>query len=356
MRAAIMNDHSPTPLSPLIDRLQDTLDDDLAADFRDSVAANTWRAYRSDLVDYGQWSSSAGLHWSTPATVAAYLRALEDAGAAYATIERRKTAIAKLIEAEGLHQAEPVEDPTKHPKVAVTLKAIRRRIGTDHDQAAALTADRLIQVLLAIDDATLTGRRDIALLLVGFYGGFRRSELAGMRRHHLDIDDNGVAIRLPSSKGSQDKSVWVPIHRQPTSRWDPLAALEDWLTAVDIHTSSPGVVWPRLTKGDTVYGSGPPISGDAINNLVIRRATAAGLQPVPRYPDGEDDQPTAEPDQRALSYSAHSLRAGFITEAKNRGVEEADIMKHTRHKSIRQMRSYDRGSWWNRNATATMAL
>lgn len=140
---------------------------------------------------------------TTPDTVAAYFRALEEAGAAYATIGRRKTAIAKLIEAEALLTGQLNEDPTKHPKVAVTLNAIRRRLGTDQDQAIPLTGDRLIQVLLAIDDQTLAGRRDIALLLIGFYGAMRRSELAGMRRDQLE---------------------------QPTSRWDPVAALEDWLT------------------------------------------------------------------------------------------------------------------------------
>ena len=330
----------------LTKRLAELVDQDLVDDLRDSVAANTWRGYSSDLADFDAWCLGNRRNWSTPATVAAYLRALENAGAAYATIERRKTAIAKLIEAESLATAEPVEDPTKHPKVAVTMKAIRRRIGTDSDQAAPLTADRMIQVLLTIDADTLTGRRDIALLLIGFYGGFRRSEIAGMRRSHLEIDTAGVAIRLPTSKGAQDHSVWVPIHRQPTSRWDPIAALEDWLTAVSIHAPNTNAVWPRITKGDKIYRYGPPISGDAVNELVIRRAKKAGL-PTSADPKTEDP---------AATFSAHSLRAGFITEAKNRGIDEADIMRHTRHKSIKQMRSYDRGSWWNRNATATMTL
>ena len=351
--------HQPGQLAALLDT---ALDQDLAADFRDSMAINTVRSYRADLSDFEAWCRSKRRAWSTPDTVAAYFRALENAGAAYATIGRRKTAIAKLIEAQTLMTGEIVEDPTKHPKVTVALKAIRRRLGTDQDQALPLTGDRLIQVLLAIDDQTLTGRRDIALLLVGFYGAMRRSELAGMRRTHLEIDSNGVGIQLPRTKATQDHSVWVPILRQPTSRWDPVAALEDWLTALDargLERSTDGI-WLRLTKGDTFTKPPRPISGDAINNLVIRRTTAAGLMAPPhnRPPD-----PAAEPidlDTRDLNrptYSAHSLRAGFITEAKNRGIDEADIMKHSRHKSLKQMRSYDRTSgWWNRNATAGLAL
>jgi len=340
-----MNEAVPAASSPsgsdLPTRLEAALDADLAADFRDSVAANTWRAYRSDLGDYQAWCRSKRRSWSTPETVGAYFRALEDAGAAYATIERRKTAIAKLIEAEALLSNDAVvEDPTKHPKVAVTLKAIRRRLGTDQHQATPLTGERLIQVLLAIDPDTLAGQRDTALLLVGFFGAMRRSELAAMKRPHLEFDSHGVGIQIPTSKGSQDQSVWIPIHRQPQSRWDPVAALERWLEALDAHRieTATDALWLRVTKGDTFMTTPTPISGDAINNIVARRVKASGLANPSRY-------------------SAHSLRAGFVTEAKNRGIDEADIMKHSRHKSLQQMRSYDRTSgWWNRNATAGLSL
>lgn len=84
----------------------------------------------------------------------------------------------------------------------MTLKAIRRRLGTDQDQASPLTGDRLIQVLLAIDKQDAAGRRDIAVLLIGFYGVMRRSELAGMRRENLELGDNGVGINLPHTKGA----------------------------------------------------------------------------------------------------------------------------------------------------------
>ncbi len=68
-------------------------------------------------------------------------------------------------------------------------------------------------------------------------------------------------------------------------------------------------------------------------------------------------QPAGHGVANASTYSAHSLRSGFITEAKNRGIDEADIMRHTRHKSLQQMRLYDRTSgWWNRNATSGLSL
>lgn len=325
----------------LATRLDELLEAELLADLRDSVADNTWRSYRSDLADFEAWCRSTRRTWRTPQTMAAYLRALEDAGAAYATIVRRKTAIAKLVEAEALLSSGDAEaDPTKHPTVTVTLKAIRKRLGTDQDRSTPLTADRLIQVLLAIDDTSLAGRRDIALVLIGWYGAFRRSELAGMRRDHLQLDDHGLGVALPRSKGAQDHTVYVPILRQPSSRWDPIAALDDWLQALDARGTAQATdgIWLHITKGDT-FGTRPrPISGDAVNAIVTRRVRAAGLA------DAHD-------------YSAHSLRAGFVTEARNRGIDEADIMKHSRHKSLATMRLYDRTSgWWNRNATANLTL
>jgi len=336
----LMGNRSPAPVPGLATRLESALVSDLATDFRESVAPNTWRAYSSDLTDFEDWCASKRRRWSKPETVAAYFRALEAAGASYSTIERRKTAIAKAVEAEALLGDGDIEDPTKHPKTLVTLRAIRRRLGTDQRQAKPLTGERLIQVLLAIDQTSLAGQRDLALLLVGFFGAMRRSELAGMRLDHLEFDSHGVGIELPTSKTSQTGSVWVPIHRQPNSRWDPVGALERWLETVSscepAHLSDG--VWLRVTKGDTFVRGSKPISADAINNIVCRRVLAAGLP-------------------EASAFSAHSLRSGFVTEAKNRGIDEADIMKHSRHKSLQQMRSYDRTSgWWNRNATASLSL
>ena len=94
--------------------------------------------------------------------------------AAYATITRRLTSIHKLVAIAAIAAGDlDYEDPTKHPRVGVTLQAIRR-LSTDQDQANPLTSQRLLQVLLSIDTATVAGMRDVALLLVGWYGALRR--------------------------------------------------------------------------------------------------------------------------------------------------------------------------------------
>ena len=86
-----------TPIEIQLRTLRTTLGDDLVQDLADSVAPNTWRAYRSDLGDFATWVAYSGAQWRAPEVVAAYLRTLEDGGAAYATISRRLTSIHKLV-------------------------------------------------------------------------------------------------------------------------------------------------------------------------------------------------------------------------------------------------------------------
>ena len=120
----------------------------------------------------------------------------------------------------------------------------------------------------------------MALLLVGWYGALRRSELAGLERDHLSLDRDGLVLQLPQSKASPDHSVWVPIANQPDSDWNPTARLEDWLElAARLRPTATEAVWLHVTRGDTVTRDAP-ITAAAINNVVQRRVSAAGLENV----------------------------------------------------------------------------
>ena len=115
-----------TPIEIQLRTLRTTLGDDLVQDLEDSVAPNTWRAYRSDLADFATSLAYSGAEWRAPEVVATYLRTLEDGGAAYATITRRLTSIHKLVAIAAIAAGDlDYEDPTKHPRVRVTLQAIR---------------------------------------------------------------------------------------------------------------------------------------------------------------------------------------------------------------------------------------
>ena len=337
-------------LSPPTPSDNQGLDAGLVRGLERTMAANTWRAYRSDLTDYNTWLTHRPGRWDDPDVIAAYLRSLaDDTGAAYATIERRKAAIAKLVAVQVIHhQRAPDDDPTRHPRISLTLKAIRRELSTDQTRARPLTAERLLQVLLAIPGDTLAGQRDIAMLLTGWYAALRVSELARLTPTDLEIDTHGLVIAVRPSKGA-DHTAWVPIHRQPDSQWDPVTHLQTWLTALteaDINTGperSDGLdpdmaIWRRVTRGDTLYQPSRSITPQAITNLIRRRARSGGLAHV-------DD------------YSPHSLRAGFVTTAKDRGIDEGAIMRHTRYRSVTVMRTYDRTTdWWNRNPTQQLTL
>ena len=98
----------------------------------------------------------------------------------------------------------------------------------------------------------------MALLLVGWYGALRRSELAGLRRHHLSLEEDGLVLQLPQSKASPDHSVWVPIANQPDSDWNPTARLEDWLEAgAQLRPTATDAVWLHVT-GATPSPETPP--------------------------------------------------------------------------------------------------
>jgi len=345
-------------LAPLVDELAAG---DRLRNVRDSVSANTWKAYQRDLADYQQWlKDHRRASWASPATIVAYLEFLEAKGAKYSTIARRIAAIHKLVEAEAHLTAGAVfddeiyvMDPTKDLRVTTALKAIRRRIRNEKSErskpqaAAAIDGSKLLQILLTLDPDSPAGIRDKALLLIGWYGALRRSEIAGMRREHLSIDDHGVAIELDVSKGDQTNSVWVPIPRQPGRDWDPVGALEQWLQVTDDASNHIAMsaqnglaetpIWLGIRAGGHLQRN--PIGDNSVNALVKRKATLAGL----KAPNGQN-------------FSAHSLRAGFVTEAKSRGLDDSDIMRHTRHKSLQMMLHYNQGTWWNNNAAGNIFL
>jgi len=346
-------------IAPLVDELAAG---DRLRNVRDSVSANTWKAYQRDLADYQQWlHDRRRASWASPATIVAYLEFLEEKGAKYSTIARRVAAMHKLVEAEAHLTAGAVfddgiyvMDPTKDLRVTTALKAIRRRIRNEKSErskpqaAAAIDGSKLLQILLTLDPGSPSGIRDKALLLIGWYGALRRSEIAGMRREHLTIDDHGVAIELTVSKGDQDDSVWVPIPRQPGREWDPVGALETWTQVIDDtgvdnlaisaeNGHAETAIWLAVRSGGHIQAK--PIGDNSVNALVRRKAKIAGL----KAPGGQN-------------FSAHSLRAGFVTEAKSRGLDDSDIMRHTRHKSLQMMLHYNQGTWWNNNAAGSITL
>lgn len=220
-----------------------------------------------------------------------------------ATLGRRVSSIAVAHRLAG-HQLD-----TRHPGVRDVLSGIRRTRGTAARRAAPATTDVIRRMAAACDLSTDIGLRDRALVLLGFAGAFRRSELVGIEVRHLAISEEGVRITLPRSKGDQDgQGEIVGVARICGSATCPVRALEAWLTAARIDD---GPVFRSVDRHGRIAPAA--LHDRAVARIVQKLASAIGLD--------------------AEAYSGHSLRAGFATSAAMNGVEERRIARQTRHRS-----------------------
>ena len=179
-----------------------------------SKAPATVRAYRADLRDFEAWCVGQGREClpAAPETVADYISALAVAGRSAATITRRLSAISQA------HQMGGLDTPTQAPLVRMTAAGIRRTVGTAPHSARPILVAELRAMLEALPD-DVRGRRDRALLLVGFAGGLRRSELVALNVEDLQFNaSRGLLIVIRGSKTDQERAgtrVAVPWPRGP---------------------------------------------------------------------------------------------------------------------------------------------
>lgn len=273
---------------------------------RNSLSDNTKRAYLADLAHFESWGGAIP---AVPETVAAYIAAHADK-LSPATLDRRLAAISKA------HKARSQANPTRSALVHAVLRGIKREKGVAQKQAAPLLKRQLAGIVAAMSD-TPKGFRDRALLLLGFAGAFRRSELAGLEREDLEFTREGLIVHLRRSKTDQlGRGRKVGIRRdEPTLC--PVAALERWLSVATIKN---GAVFLRVDCHDNILPT--PISGEAVSMIVKERVAAVGLNPN--------------------AYSGHSLRAGFATSAALAGIPSWRIRQQTGHASETMLAHYIR--------------
>src|SRR5215218_9659099 len=223
----------------------------LASSYAQAASAEaTERAYGADFTDFSAWCDPLGLKPlpATPETVSAYLASLADAGLKASTICRRKAAIAFT------HRWSGFEPPTSSDAVKKTLAGINRGLGTAPEQAPPATADVVEQVIRSISTSTKPDLRDRALILLGFCGAFRCSELCAIDVEHIRRAREGIMVQLGRTKTDQEgRGASVPIPKGQHLR--PVAALDTWLAAADI-TSGP--VFRAIGKGVPPAGCETP--------------------------------------------------------------------------------------------------
>jgi integrase len=302
-----INCTAPALISDIVPRAISCTDEEAVRNLIEhSVSDNTRTAYESDLKHFTAWG---GILPATPSMIASYIAA--HAGLlAVATITRRVATLSKA------HQAMVEANPCRSTLVKATLQGLRRKMGTAQKQAKPLLKDELFAILDPMGNG-MKDARDRALLLLGFAGGFRRSELVGLGFADIERVRQGIIITLRHSKTDQEgagRKIGIPHGR---TRHCPVTALTAWLDRAGI---TQGAVFCPVTR----YGHLQPVrlSGDAVSEVIRERLAAVGIDPE--------------------GYSGHSLRAGFATSAAQAGASTLKIRAQTGHSSDAMLSRYIR--------------
>ena len=274
---------------------------------RASLSANSRNAYRSDLNHFISWGGTVP---ASPEMVADYLAA--HAGQhAPATLARRLVSIGKA------HVAQRLESPTNSELVRATLRGIRHTHGSAQRQVAPAIKEDLLAMVAGLEGTK--GIRDRALLLVGFAGAFRRSELVSLTVADIEKAPQGLIITLLRSKTDQEghgRKVAVPFARGAVC---PVLALQQWLKVSGI---TEGPIFRAVNRHGAISDTG--LDPQAVASVVKERARAVGLD--------------------ATKYAGHSLRAGLVTSAATAGVSSWKIRAQTGHRSDAMLGRYIRDS------------
>src|SRR5215471_4302386 len=273
-------------------------------------AAATRRAYGTDFLIFRAWCEERqlGVLPASPATVAAFLAHEASRNVKASTIGRRSAAIRYA------HKLAGFATPTDDEMVKATVRGIRCTLGTAKTKKAPATAERLL-AMAANTGAGLKGLRDRALLLLGFAGAFRRSELVALDCEDIEDCESGLRITIRRAKTDQEgQGATIAIVRGSISC--PVAAVQVWRSAAGI---SAGPLFRSIRKGGKL---GDRLTDQSVADIVKAHAERVGLDP--------------------RQFAGHSLRAGFLTSAAKRGASIFKMMDQSRHRSVDTLRGYVR--------------
>lgn len=269
-------------------------------------AVNTERAYQTDVRLFQDWCATQQLQ-ALPCgkeTLVLYLSALADT-CKWATLQRKIAAIRKW------HLLSGYELPNQAFEVKAILEGIKRSIGIKQQQAPAYSLAQFKQIIKSLDNNDLVALRNKSLLLIGFTGAFRRSELVNLDVADLSFTESGLVINNKISKTNQygnheEKAIFY----SPDPDLCPVRTLKKWIESSFVDEA----VWVRIRKNAQMTTQ--RLSDKSVNNIF-------------QHYFGKE-------------YSAHSMRASFITIAKINGADDSEIMRQTKHKTNSMIQRYTR--------------
>ncbi len=287
-----------------------------------SKSDNTKLAYDSDWKSFTQFCSIYN-HTPIPANEMIIIHYMSELSKTlkFSTIKRHIASISKA------HTSAKFISPTNHPLVKEALDAISRTKGNKQTPKKALILEDLKRLIDIIDVSTLQGKRDKALLLLGFATASRRSELVSINAEDIEYNDKGIDINIHESK----KERWIKKSILYTNNdYCPIVAIKEWLLASHIKTDS---LFRSINKVNTVMER---LSDHAVAEIIKKYVKLAGLDPS--------------------IYSGHSLRSGFITSAGEQGFDLSSIKRQSGHSTVTMIDRYTQeGQRYKNNATSILS-
>jgi len=291
------------------------LSPEAAAYAAEAYAPATIAAYQADCAHFEHWCAAEG-RIALPADLDTVTRYI----VAHGETLGRATLGRRLVGIGFAHRVAGAAWVGTHPLVKATLRGVLRKHGKPARQAAALMTEE-VRLLVATCDGSLAGLRDRALLLVGYAGGLRRSELVAITRDDIEEQPGGLRIRIQRSKTDPTgEGAFIGLAPGEHRATCPVRALQAWMEASEADV---GAVFRKVSRSGRIAFEG--LTPGAVRRILLHRAALAGLEVA-----------------MTERLSPHGLRAGFITQAHLNGASEEAIMAQARHRDWRTTRRYIR--------------
>jgi site-specific recombinase XerD len=290
-------------MNEIVSQIKD-LEKETYLNLGNSKSTNTLRAYRSDFQHFEKFCSQYSFKSlpTDPKIVGLYLTQLSKISK-FSTLKRRLASISVIHKIKGFHL------DTKHPIIRENLIGIKRKIGNYQKGKKPILINDLYKIIDLIEKTKvnkyLLSIRDKCILLIGFSGGFRRSEIVSLEKSDLEFVSEGLKITLRKSKSDQyGQGLVKGIPYFKNKKYCPVLAAQEWLSST--HKLNNKLLFPYSDK--------------TIALIVKKYLGLIGLD--------------------SKEYSAHSLRSGFATSTAASGADERSIMAMTGHKSTEMVRRY----------------